>query len=667
MWKNFSLRAIRGNKVSSGLLAGISLISALLLSFLCTMGWNLWTDHVKQQRMVYGVQNVRPGRLFSLYGILLFFVCLALIAMIHHAFGVTMRSRLQQLGILQSVGATPGQIRRCLLEEVVILCFFPILLGTILGVGVCFFFIQTMIHYGQSAGAEVYGQSFSYHGLVAALSLGTATLTIFLSAWLPARKLSRMTPLDAIFGREEHPVKKVCSFPLWYRAGGISGELAARTLYVRKKSLREAKLILGLSFFCFFAFLNAETISGLSTRHTYYERYKDVWDFRITLDASAKKEGNTEDFLSGLRAVPTIESCIAYQKAEGQAVLPPTTLSAVFNKRKPELLLEKSGEKTQEGNWKIKTQMVILDDQSFKNYCSQQNLREEAGAVALNLWWDEQNSDWKNRTYLPLLKEKRGNLLLELGGKLVSVRYSDVTNALPPIREEMEQKALTIIFSRSAYAAVLKQEGRKNRGKTTSEIYYDLCVGEDSESQKEKKTEKEIQRTEDQLRKYCEQKIPLINKETGRKNWSLENRRKEQRSDQEMRKGLRMVTGTLAMTLALVGIANILSVTLGQIYLRRKEFARYLSVGMSPGQMRKILYLEALLLVGKPYGFALLMQIPLLALLLPAAPIRKAEFFACMPVGTIALFGMAAFAIILIFYGIAGRKLCRENIMEILK
>ena len=109
MWKNFSLRAIRGNKVSSGLLAGISLISALLLSFLCTMGWNLWTDHVKQQRMVYGVQNVRPGRLFSLYGILLFFVCLALIAMIHHAFGVTMRSRLHQLGILQSVGATPGR------------------------------------------------------------------------------------------------------------------------------------------------------------------------------------------------------------------------------------------------------------------------------------------------------------------------------------------------------------------------------------------------------------------------------------------------------------------------------------------------------------------------------------------------------------------------------
>ena len=152
-------------------------------------------------------------------------------------------------------------------------------------------------------------------------------------------------------------LKKFVLFPLWYRAE--VGKTAARTLYVRKKSLREAKLILGLSF-CFFAFLNAETISGLSTRHTYYERYKDVWDFQDLWDAYT--EGNTEDFLSGLRAVPTIESCIAYQKAERQAVLPPTALSAVFNKRKPELLLEKSGEKTQEGNWKIKTQMIILDD-----------------------------------------------------------------------------------------------------------------------------------------------------------------------------------------------------------------------------------------------------------------------------------------------------------------
>ncbi len=667
MWKNFSLRYIRENKVSSGLLAGISLISSLLLSFLCTMGWNLWTDHVQQQRMVYGVKTVQPGLLFSLYGILLFFICLALIAMIHHVFGVTMRSRIHQLGILQSVGATPGQIRRCLLEEAMILCFFPILIGTILGAGACYLFIQTMIHYGQSVGVEAYGQSFSYHGLVAAFSLGTAILTVFLSAWLPARKLSRMTPLDAIFGREEYSVKKISSFPLWHRLGGIQGELAARTLYVKKKSLREAKIILGLSFFCFFAFLNIETISRLSTQHTYYERYQDIWDFRITLDASVKKEGNTDDFLSGLRAVPTIESCIAYQKVEGQTVLPPTALSDVLNKRKLESLFGKSGEKTQEGSWKIKTQMIILDDQSFKNYCSRQNLREEAGAVALNLWWDEQNSDWKDRTYLPLLKEKRGNLLLELEGEPISVRYSDVTDTLPNIREEMEQKALNIIFSQSGYEAALKQSEHKNRGKATSEIYYDLCVHESKEKANEKKTEREIRWTEDELRKYCEQNIPPVNKKTERKNWSLENRREEQRSDQEMRKGLRIVTATLAMTLALVGIANILSVTLGQIHLRRKEFARYLSVGMSPGQMRKIFYIEGMLLVGRPYVFALLMQIPLLVLMLPAAPVRKAEFFACMPVGAIALFGVVAFAVILIFYGIAGRKLCRENIMEILK
>ena len=63
--------------------------------------------------------------------------------------------------------------------------------------------------------------------------------------------------------------------------------------------------------------------------------------------------------------------------------------------------------------------------------------------------------------------------------------------------------------------------------------------------------------------------------------YTLENRLEDERADASARKGLRIVMGVLAGILACVGIAGILSSTLGQMYQRKKEFARYLSVGVS--------------------------------------------------------------------------------------
>ena len=48
--------------------------------------------------------------------------------MIHHAFAATMTTRIHQLGILQSVGATPRQIKSALVNEVVVLSL-PAIIG----------------------------------------------------------------------------------------------------------------------------------------------------------------------------------------------------------------------------------------------------------------------------------------------------------------------------------------------------------------------------------------------------------------------------------------------------------------------------------------------------------------------------------------------------------
>ena len=115
---------------------------------------------------------------------------------------------------------------------------------------------------------------------------------------------------------------------------------------------------------------------------------------------------------------------------------------------------------------------------------------------------------------------------------------------------------------------------------------------------------------------------PKIQESGGTENgYILENRLEDEQADASARKGLRIVMGVLAGILACVGIAGILSTTLGQLYQRKKEFARYVSIGVSPDEIKKMLFMEALFIVGRPFLLALLIDIPVTVLLLHAAPV----------------------------------------------
>ena len=56
----------------------------------------------------------------------------------------------------------------------------------------------------------------------------------------------------------------------------------------------------------------------------------------------------------------------------------------------------------------------------------------------------------------------------------------------------------------------------------------------------------------------------------------------------ELQKGSMMILGAFCALLPVIGIANVFSNTLGFLRQRKREFARYASVGMTPEGMRKM-------------------------------------------------------------------------------
>lgn len=660
MWKAFSVRYIRENRVASALLAGAAFLSSLLLSLLYSIAYNLWADDLKQQQAAAEAAASPPGALMILYAMVLFLVCAALIALLHNAFAVSMGSRMHQLGILKSVGATPGQIRSFLLQEVLVLCVFPVLAGTGTGVGLCAVFVRRIIAMGREMELNIqYDVAFEYHILVFLISLGTAFLTVLFSAWIPARKLGRMSPMEAIFYEEEPEIKKIRAFRLTSKCFGVYGELAGKSLFSRRKSMRTAGAALFLSFLGFFLFLSGETISGLSTQHTYFSRFRDTWDYMLNVNRSSGEDVNrssgedenagTEDtMLAKLRALQGMESCIAYGLVDTTVSVPEQMLSDPLREAGPETLLGDARQEEISGQtaWQLKAHFYILDDRSFQEYCESRDISSDTGTVLVNLLWDDRNSSYMDRAYLPFLREKAGTLLI----KEIPLRYDAFADTIPDIREELEQKALNLVMSETAFSRIGSLF-------SVNETHYDM------------RTEKSLSGAESDAMEASIENVVSENIGSGMtgSSYTLENRLEDERADASARKGLRIVMGVLAGILACVGIAGILSSTLGQMYQRKKEFARYLSVGVSLDAMKKMLFLEALFIVGRPFLLALIIDIPVTVLLLNAAPVTAGEFLGHLPWVPMLLLLAVTAAIVAVFYAAAAGKICRQNIVEILK
>ncbi len=227
-------------------------------------------------------KDPEPPLLLPFYVVILMFISASLIMIIRNAFEVTMQTRVRQLGILSSIGATPRQIWRCLIQEAVILGFLPILLGIGLGAAASSGVISAVNYYAQDvAGRRPAG--FTYHPMIFVVTAVFSSATVLISVWIPARKLSRMTPMAAIRNMEGLYLKKRRHFPILSWMFGIEGELAANALRAQRKSLWIGTASLLFSFLSFTMMLSFVTLSDISTSQTYFERYQDAWDVMVTV------------------------------------------------------------------------------------------------------------------------------------------------------------------------------------------------------------------------------------------------------------------------------------------------------------------------------------------------------------------------------------------------
>lgn len=598
-------------------------------------------------------RDTAPRLVFPMFIIIMAMASMSLVVIIHNAFAVSMNVRVRQFGIFSSIGATPRQIRTCLLQEAAALCAVPVIAGNLLGIAgaMGLLHMTNVLLAGGAAGRHK--AVFGVHPLVLAGALGVTVVTIWISAWLPAKKLSRLTPLEAIRSTDELQLKRRKNSPILARLFGVEGELAGNALKAQKKALRTASFSLVLAFMAYTMMQCFFSLSGISTRETYFERYQNVWDIMVTVkDAGADIFEETK----AVRNLAGVKDAAAYQKASAKRIITEEEMSedmkafGGFSHASGEFVTKV------DSGWLVNAPILVMDDESFLDYCKQIGIAPRLdGAVIRNQIRDVTNPDFRHPDFLPYLKQddlekESASILRQSGNEQVTAEIPVLSYAeeVPALREEY---ATLDYYELVHFIPVsLWEEIKGQTGGGESDVYIRVLG-------KENAALEELNALQDQIEQLLSRKYTV----------ECENRIQEYETSRIQIWGMMTFFGALCVLLALIGIGNIFSNTLGFVRQRKREFARYMSIGLTPEELRKMFCIEALAIAGRPILITLPPAVLAAGYMLKLSYVEVGEFLAEAPLMPITAFMLAILGAVGLAYFLAWRNVRRISLAEVLR
>ncbi|HBJ2614597.1 TPA: FtsX-like permease family protein [Clostridium botulinum] len=238
-------------------------------------------------------------------GIFVFIVTLIIVctvAVIYNAFNISVAERINQFGILRSIGATPAKIRKLVFKEAFIMSIIAIPIGIISG----YLGIYTTIKLMSNSKQFIFeGLKIGFYKEVIIICIVLTAITIILSVLGPAIKASRVAPIDAI--RNSSNLKKE---KIKRRKGrltklifGVEGAVAYKNIRRNNKRFIITVFSLMISLIMFIIFTSMGKISGEITK-----QFMDSMPFDASIQTNKSID---QKFISEIRSKDGIKEVYA--------------------------------------------------------------------------------------------------------------------------------------------------------------------------------------------------------------------------------------------------------------------------------------------------------------------------------------------------------------------
>ncbi|MFZ0576250.1 MAG: FtsX-like permease family protein [Psychrobacillus psychrotolerans] len=560
------------------------------------------------------------------------------VSLIYNAFAISVSERSRHLGMLSSVGATARQKRNSVFFEGMVIGLISIPIGIILGVvvtGISFLFINPMIRQGNFGITEELEITIAPGSILIACAV--SILTIFLSTYLPARKASRISAIDAI--RQTSDVKltnkTVKTSKLVSKIFGMEADIGLKNLKRNKRRYQATifSLVISIVLFLSMSFFTDNIQKAI-------ELSQDV-NFDIKVDSIGIEPLDDQV----INSIANLDDITEWNVTKFFSLISWVDKD-VFPNELHHLL--KTDPVWKEGKFRYDIEVHVLDDKNlqdyaksvgadykqlidaenlsaivvdtltYKNVAANKIVKKKAIHAKVDQSLDLLKLDWDTEKETPLNKIKIAALTDQLP---MGVTQEDIAGAFNMIISEQVMDQLT---SRA-----------------------DVQLSLNLKSTDPMATEQEI----DEMKEI---------------NLRISNRLKYGQEGEQLILLISVLANGFILLITLVSIANIFNTISTSISLRKREFAMLKSVGMTPKGFNKMINYESIFYGIKSLLYGLPISIGVIYLIYKAL-MTSFQFEFTIPWISIIYVIVAVFIIVSITMLYASSKVKKENIIDALK
>ena len=186
--------------------------------------------------------------------IMLSLVSIGCIIVIYNSFAISVMERKKEFGLLSSIGATKRQLSHTVFFEAVFVGVIGIILGILgayIGIGCVILIINNLI-----SDILEYKLHLVTNPLFIIIPVIFMIIVIGVSAFIPSRRASKVSPIEAIRQNDDIKInkKKIRTSKLVLKLFGIEGEIALKNIKRNKKKYRVTIVSLFISIVLFISF-----------------------------------------------------------------------------------------------------------------------------------------------------------------------------------------------------------------------------------------------------------------------------------------------------------------------------------------------------------------------------------------------------------------------------
>lgn len=605
----------------------------------------VYTDYNDALLALYGVSqysNLTSG-LAGVMIIMLTLVSIGCIIVIYNSFAISVMERKKQFGLFASIGTTKKQLRKTVFFEAFIIGLIGIplgILGSYIGIGTVIAIINYLL-----PGVFSSPLRLVTYPIFVIIPVIFMIAVILLSAYLPAKRASRVTPIEAIRQNDDIKIKRKIKTKKWVQKFfGVEGDIAHKNMQRNKKKYRITtaslviSIVLFVSFSAFMQYMLTSSSAYLGTLNfTSYLYYQN--------------KDNDPNIVEQVEKAMTHEQVDDYIIVKNYSFTTTSDLNNIYTKDFEKIMNNYYKDLTQQD-----IELIVLQNDAFDNYLKKLGKTEVKPIIYNHL---ETIIYGENSRKAYSVNKYQGNTEIKLCNYVVSDedmdtqdRKEDKTVCSKSINDyylsDVEFIGSTI-YQGNVTPTIIIRESELSKYITDDAIYAgDFAY---IQAKKYDKLDADIEKALDN------------NELSG----NYDNIHKQMKMMNNVMLVVKILVYGFIALVTLIGVTSVFNTIYTSIALRRKEFAMLRSMGLTPKGFNRIIRFESLfvglraLVIGLPISL-------IVTFLLHISVSNMVSFSGLLiPWRSIFIAIFGVFVIILLSMTYSTHKIKKENILEAIR